>query len=95
MQRTNDAAADLAANLKEMRQESVEGAEKAGVEMVAMPVEQLKAELEALAWMRQEVATRAADTKPLSRQASNRRSPHRSTATSPPARNVSDGKLPM
>ncbi|CAK0905687.1 unnamed protein product [Prorocentrum cordatum] len=63
-----DVAADLVANLKEMRQESVEGAEEAGTEMVAMDVDHLKAELEALAWMRQEVAARAAEAELLRRE---------------------------
>ncbi|CAE8615512.1 unnamed protein product, partial [Polarella glacialis] len=64
----DDLAADLSANLKEFREEAIGGAEEAGAEMVAMPVEHLKKELESLGWMRRELAVRAADTEALRRE---------------------------
>eukprot|EP00933_Yihiella_yeosuensis_P012220 TRINITY_DN12044_c0_g1_i1.p1 TRINITY_DN12044_c0_g1~~TRINITY_DN12044_c0_g1_i1.p1 ORF type:complete len:253 (-),score=52.29 TRINITY_DN12044_c0_g1_i1:120-854(-) len=61
----DDPVADLSANLREFRQESVEGATESGAEVVAMPLEQLKRELEALRWMRQELEERAAEAEAL------------------------------
>jgi len=63
----DDEAADLVANLKELRAESLEGAEEAGAETVALSVEHMKKEVEALRWMREELAARAAEAENLRR----------------------------
>lgn len=63
----DDQAADVVANLKEYRQESLEGAEEAGAGTVAMSVEQLRREVEAFRWMREELAARAAEAENLRR----------------------------
>lgn len=59
-----DVAADLAANLREHRQEALEGAEAANAEAVLMSVEHLRREVQAFGWLRRELAARAeeADT---------------------------------
>lgn len=57
----DDIAADLIANLKDHRQESVEGIRDVGGAGVTLSLEQLRQEQEALRWMRDEVATRSAE----------------------------------
>eukprot|EP00931_Biecheleriopsis_adriatica_P057921 TRINITY_DN34405_c0_g1_i1.p1 TRINITY_DN34405_c0_g1~~TRINITY_DN34405_c0_g1_i1.p1 ORF type:complete len:253 (+),score=62.79 TRINITY_DN34405_c0_g1_i1:31-759(+) len=64
----DDSLSDLAANLREFRQESWEGAEQSGAEAVAMPVAHLQKELEALSWMREELAARAEEAAELQRE---------------------------
>merc|ERR1712039_805861 len=63
-----DMAADLTANLREYREESLGGAEDAQAEVVAFPVEHLRKEVEALKWLRQEVAARSEEAEELRRQ---------------------------
>ncbi|CAL1143590.1 unnamed protein product [Cladocopium goreaui] len=64
----HDFAADLMANLRESRQESLEGATEAGAEVVAMPVEQLRKELSAMSWMRKELEARRRQAEELRRE---------------------------
>lgn len=64
----DDVAADLISNLKEHRQESVDGAKDAGAAGVTFSLEQLRQEMSALQWMRDEMATRSADVERLRRE---------------------------
>eukprot|EP00434_Breviolum_minutum_P022446 symbB.v1.2.019812.t1/scaffold1640.1/size107948/1 len=64
----HDLAADVVANLRESRQESLEGATEAGAEVVAMPVEQLRKELSAMSWMRKELEARRQQAEELRRE---------------------------
>lgn len=61
----DDWAADLAANLKEHRQGSLEGALEGNAEAVVLDLDQLRKESKALAWLREELTTRAAEMKAL------------------------------
>eukprot|EP00439_Symbiodinium_sp_Y106_P021998 s2499_g2.t1 len=64
----DDLAADVAANMREFRQESLEGAIQADAEVVAIPMEHLKKELEVLKWMRRELAERERKAAELRRE---------------------------
>ncbi|CAE7686428.1 lig4, partial [Symbiodinium microadriaticum] len=64
----DDLAADVAANMREFRQESLEGAIEADAEGVAIPVEHLKKELEVLRWMRRELEERERKAAELRRE---------------------------
>jgi len=64
----DDAAADIVANLKEHRAESLDGSEEANAESVVLSPEHLQKEIEAIRWLRQEVAAREAEAESLRRE---------------------------
>lgn len=64
----DDAAADIVANLKEHRAESLDGAEEANAESVLLSPEHLQKEIEAIRWLRQELAAREAEAESLRRE---------------------------
>lgn len=64
----DDTAADVVANLKELRAESLDGAEEANAESVVLSPEYLQKEIEAIRWLRQELAAREAEAESLRRE---------------------------
>mmetsp|Transcript_89168 Transcript_89168/g.288303 ORF Transcript_89168/g.288303 Transcript_89168/m.288303 type:complete len:263 (-) Transcript_89168:40-828(-) len=64
----DDIAADLAANLREFRMESIDGCVDCGATHVFMGRDQVEKEVEALAWLRQETAARLEEAEELRRE---------------------------